>query len=86
MVLIPEFLVNSFEGSIFLNILGGVLSSIVFAVILHLWQKPWLQFYREPLEIKDTDDKHFYHIVVKNNGHRTAYNPKVDIDFKGRNR
>jgi hypothetical protein len=84
MVVIPESLVNTFEGSIILNVLGGILSSIAFAVILHLWQKPWLQFYREPLEIKDTDEKDFYHIVVKNNGHRTAYNCKVDIVFNSK--
>jgi hypothetical protein len=67
------------------NILGGIVSSIVFAILLYLWQKPWLRLSSEAVKINEKDDRHFYHIKVENKGHTIAYNCKVDIIFSGKN-
>jgi hypothetical protein len=71
-------------GSIILNILGGIISAVIFALIVYLWRKPRLRFVRENKEVSGSDDRRFYQIFVKNYGHSTAFNCKVDIEFINR--
>ena len=68
-------------GNIILNILGGIVSAATFALILYLWQKPRLRFIKEKKEVSGSVNRQFYQIYVKNHGHSTAYNCKVDIEF-----
>lgn len=67
-------------GNVSLSIIGGIISAAIFAFVLTFWQKPKLRFISETIGTSDPD-KQFYHICVKNYGHTTAYNCKVDIEF-----
>jgi hypothetical protein len=67
-------------GNISISILGGIMFAAIFALILTFWQKPKLRFISKIIGASDSD-KQFYHISVKNSGHTTAYNCKVDIEF-----
>ena len=77
----PSGFVFSLENVIF-TIFGGVASAIVYALLTYIWNKPTLRLAREESIVDENDDRHFYHIRVKNKGRSTAYNCKVDIEFR----